>query len=139
MPKNNDRALDRKNFKLEISHEEDFTYSNTNEVTKKSFDVDIPKRYAFLEVIGFEEKVRRIELIEEKIIIGRSPDCDIQFPVDNISRKHASIYFHNEEYFIEDLNSTNGIYINGVKSVKAALRNQDRIEMGEIIMTFSEF
>ena len=139
MPKDHDKAIDNEKFHPKTSHEEDFIYSNTNEVTKKSFDVDIPKRHAFLEVIGFEEKVRRIELIEDKIIIGRSPDCDIQFPVDNISRKHACIYFHNEEYFIEDLNSTNGIYINGVKIVKAALRNQDRIEMGEIIMTVSEY
>lgn len=139
MAKNNDKALDRENSNPEIIQEKEFIYSNTDEVKTISFDVDIPQMYAFLEITDFEEKGRRIELREDKIIIGRSPRCEITFPVKHISREHACIYFHNEEYFIEDLDSTNGIYINGVKIAKCALRNQDQIELGKIKMTFIEY
>ena len=110
----------------------------TEEITKKTFDGKIPERPAFLEVYSLGGEKRRIELRKDKIFIGRSPECDIQFPVKSISRKHAGLYLHNEEYFIEDLESTNGIYINGIKIEKASLRNGDFIELGEIKMLFIE-
>ena len=139
MAKNPNKTIDKEKFNPRISYEEEFIFSNTAEVIKKPFDGDISEPNVFLDVIGLEENVRRIGLREDRIIIGRIPECEIQFPVKSISRKHACIYFHNEEYFIEDLNSTNGIYINGLKIEKASLRNQDQIEVGEIIMIFSEY
>lgn len=110
----------------------------TEEMRKKTFDGEIPKRHAFLEVNSLQREKRRIELKENKIFIGRSSKCDIQFPLESISRKHASLYFHNEQYFIKDLESTNGIYLNGVKIEKASLKDGDYIELGEIKMFFIE-
>lgn len=52
-----------------------------------------------------------------KKILGRDPLCEyvILDPQNRVSRKHAEVYFDNNEFFIKDLNSTNGTYINGKK------------------------
>jgi pSer/pThr/pTyr-binding forkhead associated (FHA) protein len=50
------------------------------------------------------------------ILIGRSPEADINISYDDYcSRKHASIRILNNKFVIEDLNSTNGTYVNGKK------------------------
>jgi pSer/pThr/pTyr-binding forkhead associated (FHA) protein len=75
---------------------------------------------------------------ERAVVIGRSAECDIQLEVQNVSRKHASVFFHNEEYLIEDLESTNGVFVNGIKVVKCVLRNNDQIEIGGVKLVFNE-
>ena len=86
-----------------------------------------------MEIIGFGEKNRVIELGEGEIIIGRVSECGIQLSVDNVSREHARLIFHNEEYHIEDLGCTNGIEI-----VKCALRSNDQINIGGVKILFTE-
>lgn len=53
----------------------------------------------------------------EKKIIGRDPICEyvIFDPKNRVSRKHAEVYHDKNEFFIKDLNSTNGTFINGKK------------------------
>ncbi|MFC1820351.1 FHA domain-containing protein [Thermodesulfobacteriota bacterium] len=84
------------------------------------------------------KKGKKIILGEEEVIIGRIPDCDIQLLVENVSREHARIIYRNEEYQIEDLGSTNGIYLNGIKVQKCILRDNDLIEIGGVKIQFGE-
>jgi pSer/pThr/pTyr-binding forkhead associated (FHA) protein len=91
-----------------------------------------------LEVIGTLENENHVELGEEEVFIGRAPECLIQLSVENVSRKHARITFRNEEYQIEDLGSTNGVYINGIKVEKCTLRKHDQIEIGGVKIIFNE-
>ena len=58
--------------------------------------------------------------------------------MDNVSRKHAKIFYLNEEYHVEDLNSTNGIFINEIKVEKGILRDQDILEIGGVKIVFRE-
>jgi pSer/pThr/pTyr-binding forkhead associated (FHA) protein len=51
---------------------------------------------------------------------------------------HARIIYRNEEYQIEDLGSTNGVYVNGIKVEKCILREQDVIEIGGVKILFVE-
>ncbi len=48
-----------------------------------------------------------------EIIIGRDNDCDISLPERAISRQHIRIYKENERYFLKDLDSRNGTWVNG--------------------------
>ena len=130
-----------KNDKLDnqSSGDEEFGYSTTTKISREKYIGDIIiKHRAYLEIIGFGEKNRVIELGEGEIIIGRVPECGIQLSVDNVSRKHARLIFHNEEYHIEDLGSTNGTYVNGIEIVKCALRSNDQINIGEAKILFTE-
>jgi len=114
-------------------------HSITTEISRETFAGEIPiKQRACLEIIGFGEENKVIELGEEEVIIGRTPECGICLSVDNVSRQHARVFFRNEEYFIEDLGSTNGTYVNGIKVVRCVLRNSDQINIGGVKVLFTE-
>jgi len=113
--------------------------SATIHVSRDAFIRDIPMKHrAFLEITGIGKEAKIVELLREETVIGRTGECDIPLRSKNVSRKHACVGFRNEEYHIKDLNSTNGVYVNGVKIEKCVLRNLDQIEIGGIKLLFNE-
>lgn len=70
-------------------------------------------------------------LDKERIVLGRRPENDIQ--VDNlaVSGQHAAIITILSDSFLEDLESTNGTYVNGKLVKKHALKNGDVITIGK--------
>ncbi|MDX1514015.1 MAG: FHA domain-containing protein, partial [Gammaproteobacteria bacterium] len=70
-------------------------------------------------------------LDKERIVLGRKADNDIQ--VDNlaVSGQHAAIITILSDSFLEDLESTNGTYVNGKLVKKHALKNGDVITIGK--------
>ena len=120
-------------------HDEDLVHSTTVELYMGSFVGEIPSKHrAYMEIISPGDKNEVIELGEGDIHIGRSPKCEIQLQVKNVSRKHARVFFRNEEYHIEDLGSTNGTYVNGIRVEKCILRNHDQVEIGGVRVLFKE-
>jgi two-component system cell cycle response regulator len=114
-------------------------FSITRVISREKFTDKIPFRErAFFEVLDENGTNKIIELGSDEVIIGRSPECGIRLEEESVSRKHARVVFRNEEYQIEDLNSTNGVYVNGVRIVKCVLRNNDQIEIGSIRLIFNE-
>lgn len=113
--------------------------SATIHVSRESFIGEIPMRHrAYLEITGIGNKAKVVELRREETVIGRTSECDIPLPSNNVSRRHACVGFRNEEYHIKDLNSTNGVYVNGVRIEKCVLRNLDQIEIGDVKLVFNE-
>jgi pSer/pThr/pTyr-binding forkhead associated (FHA) protein len=51
-------------------------------------------------------------------VIGRQDDCDIVLPSSSVSRRHAKLYIDDGRCYIEDLNSANGVTVDGQKVVK---------------------
>ncbi len=70
-------------------------------------------------------------LEKERIVLGRRPENDIQ--VDNlaVSGQHAAIITILSDSFLEDLESTNGTYVNGKLVKKHALKNGDVVTIGK--------
>jgi hypothetical protein len=56
---------------------------------------------------------RRIALSDQPITIGRLPECDVSLADPNVSRKHAEVRRHGNDFVIVDLESTNGTKVNG--------------------------
>ncbi|MBE2269611.1 MAG: FHA domain-containing protein [Anaerolinea sp.] len=52
---------------------------------------------------------------DNSMIIGRGEDCDIVLPERQVSRHHIRVYPENDVYFIQDLDSRNGTWVNGVQ------------------------
>lgn len=73
------------------------------------------------------------------ITIGRESDNDIVINDATISRRHARVYYDNEEetFCIEDLNSDNGMIINGRPSRRNILLDRYQIRLGETIIKVS--
>lgn len=119
--------------------EDDIGHSSTVELHRGSFVGEIPSTHrAYMEIISLGDNNEVIELAEEPIHIGRSPKCEVQLQVDNVSRRHVRVSFRNEEYHIEDLGSTNGTYVNGIRVEKCVLRNHDQVEIGGVKILFKE-
>lgn len=124
---------------MEKLSEEQDGFTTTVEMVRTRFAETVPVRErAYLQILSPLERKRIIELGDSDIVIGRSPECDIRFIVENVSRKHARVFFHNEEFMIEDLDSTNGLFVNGIKIVRCVLRNNDLIAMGGVRLLFNE-
>src|SRR5262245_34568460 len=69
---------------------------------------------------------------ERAYYVGRSSTCDLYFAVDELSRKHASFTRSEHGIMVRDLESKNGITVNGLKAVRQRVRDGDVIEMGPL-------
>ena len=56
---------------------------------------------------------QRWRLDKAEVLIGRSPECDVLLPDRQVSRRHARVYRVGDRFFIEDLGSKNGTWVNG--------------------------
>jgi hypothetical protein len=79
----------------------------------------------------------RIEVTKRRVLIGRSKECDVQLADPNVSRRHAELRQEGATYWIVDLQSTNGIEVNGRREERAKLENGDRITLGSTELTFT--
>ena len=112
---------------------------STKQLRRKISAKEIPVAHtACLELIGPDDGPKGIELGEKEVVIGRTSDCQLILALYGVSRRHARIYFRHDEYIIEDNNSTNGTYVNGIKVLKCVLRNNDQVEIGEAKLIFVE-
>ncbi len=75
--------------------------------------------------------LKTIETDKEIITIGRNVKNDIQIDNLSVSKQHARIVKHQGNYFIEDMKSTNGTYLNEKKITKQKLTNNDVITIGK--------
>jgi serine phosphatase RsbU (regulator of sigma subunit) len=72
-------------------------------------------------------------------LIGREAACDIPVSQNQISGRHAIIVNAGGHYFVEDLNSLNGTYVNGQRiDRRTPLAPADRIEFPGLVVTFHE-
>ena len=69
-------------------------------------------------------------LDKERITIGRKPENDIQIDNLAVSGQHAAIITILNDSFLEDLDSTNGTFVNGKLIKKHALKNGDVVSIG---------
>src|SRR6185295_20410234 len=78
-----------------------------------------------------KDVVDHIDLKQGDMKIGRRPGSDICLDNLAISGEHANIFTIGEDSFIQDLNSTNGTFINNKKITKHHLRNGDAVTIGK--------
>ncbi|AAM25148.1 MAG: FHA-domain-containing protein [Caldanaerobacter subterraneus] len=68
--------------------------------------------------------------------IGRSDECDIVIESPYVSARHALIKKRGKRFYIEDLNSTNGTFVNGKRVKVARIKNGDIITLGDVDLKF---
>jgi len=85
---------------------------------------------ASLVVIDPSGNRRRVPVDPMPFRIGRAPDSDLIIRDSRASRAHARILTEGGAYWIEDLKSRHGTFINGKKITRHALQNSDKIDFG---------
>lgn len=74
-----------------------------------------------------------------RVIIGRHPQCEVVLEHVTVSRSHAQILVTGTDHFVEDLNSRNGTYVNGVKiSGRSPLVDGDEIQLSDVLLEFHQ-
>lgn len=97
----------------------------------------------YLIIKGRSESFRSVSLDGEKSswLIGRDPNCDIVLKASQISRRHAMILLEDGEFFIEDCNSSLGVFVNESKIIektKIAVGNLIRLCSYELLLSFED-
>ncbi len=70
-------------------------------------------------------------------VIGRVPGCQVKIIDNTVSSKHAVIKYRDAQYWVEDLGSLNGTYLNEIKLKKpAVLANGDILRVGGVSFEF---
>lgn len=83
-----------------------------------------------------QQIVKRIKLVNPTYAIGRSQKCDIILPERTISSQHARIINTGEDCFLEDTDSTNGVYVNHRATQQHLLIDNDIINIGKYQIVF---
>ena len=75
-----------------------------------------------------------------KYVLGRAADCDIVLEDLAASRRHACLIVGRLPHalHVEDMESHNGVFLNGVKIHSATLREGDTIQLGDVILIYHE-
>jgi pSer/pThr/pTyr-binding forkhead associated (FHA) protein len=83
-------------------------------------------------ILKFNNTVlKELKIDQDEIIIGRDSGNDIQIDNVAVSREHARIIKGPNYYFIEDMSSKNGTFVNGKKINKKFLKEDDEITIGK--------
>lgn len=68
------------------------------------------------------------------MLLGRQQGSDLLLPEELVSRRHARLAYEGGELVLEDLGSTNGTYLNGVRVTRARVAEGDRVLLGQSIL-----
>jgi pSer/pThr/pTyr-binding forkhead associated (FHA) protein len=90
-------------------------------------------------ILKFNEAViKEIPLDREHLTIGRKPDNDLVIDNPAVSGHHAKLERVQSVFFLEDLGSTNGTFVNEKKIDKKQLRDGDRVMVGKHLLLFED-
>lgn len=94
---------------------------------------------ATLEVVDGPNPGDVYELDQDEVVIGRLPFCGIVLAQKNVSRQHTRILRSGAVYYVEDMHSTNGTYVNGRRiTTRTPLRDMDRLAVYEVVFIFHD-
>ena len=83
-----------------------------------------------------KQLIKRVDIKQTHLVIGRHPRCDIVLTDRTISAQHAKITLVHEDCYLEDLASTNGTYVNQHLIDRHLLDEGDTINLGKYSLLF---
>ena len=86
-------------------------------------------------VLAWDGQTMRVD--KRRVLLGRSRECDIQVDDANVSRRHAELRQEGSTYWIVDLDSTNGIEVNGKRVKRGKLESGDTFTVGSTEISFT--
>ena len=79
------------------------------------------------------DEVDTVTFSKQEVFIGRDPGCTYPVRNETVSSRHARLSYRHNQWWIEDLNSKNGTYLNGERlSTEAVIVPGDEISCGQV-------
>jgi len=86
--------------------------------------------------VGQVSQIRRF--IQAEVTIGRDPACECPLEDDSVSARHARLSYHHNQWWLEDLDSTNGTLINQeILSIPTVVVSGDEFRCGDTLFTIT--
>jgi hypothetical protein len=93
-------------------------------------------RNARLRVLYDDDHDQTVALPPGEFAIGRDAENDLVLPMEGVSRRHARLHLEEGRYWITDCGSKNGVFVNGQKSDRKILEDQDCLQIGPVRLFF---
>src|SRR6478752_20471 len=78
---------------------------------------------------------KRMDFDKDEVTIGRVPGNDVILPKGNVSKRHSRVVRQDGRFFVVDLKSTNGTYLNGRRiTTPSVIRPGDKIYVGDFVV-----
>jgi hypothetical protein len=100
--------------------------------------VDKRHKHPWLEQVRGPGAPREFSLGIAETVVGRSTQATLHIESALLSRRHVAIRKHGPEHRLFDLDSANGVYVNGVKAHSAVLHDGDTLQIGDVVLVFHE-
>jgi hypothetical protein len=68
---------------------------------------------------------------QPELLLGREDHCDVRLDNATVSRRHARLLYRDGHWVVQDLDSTNGTFVNGARVHRSELRPGDRLHLGD--------
>lgn len=114
-------------------------WQESNDEAASGNTSDQPAILAQIELKEKDQSIGEYEITTGRMVIGRTEDNDIHIDSQFVSRHHAQITTNAETSIIEDLNSTNGIFVGARRIKKRRLRDGDVIAIGNHRLIYKDF
>jgi len=80
-----------------------------------------------------EDSSQPLSFQQLQISIGRDPSCNVCFNDNTVSAQHARLEFRQSQWWLEDLQSTNGTFVNGVNVTQPiVVTTGDEVSVGHV-------
>ena len=109
--------------------------------TEASIDLILPdraKNASFLRQVNGPGAPKDYVFTRDRLVLGRSKAADITIESPELSRKHVEAVRDGQEFLLSDLDSRNGLYLNGIQIHSCVLRHGDTIQIGNVTFVFYE-
>jgi phosphoserine phosphatase RsbU/P len=92
-----------------------------------------------LHILKGQNQGQDVTITTDRVSFGRNPECTVVIPVTSVSREHAQILRVQGKFYIEDLQSRNGTFVNNQQITgRTLLKNNDRIRICDFLATFHD-
>ncbi|MBN2191294.1 MAG: FHA domain-containing protein [Polyangiaceae bacterium] len=81
---------------------------------------------------------REVPLELPEFVVGRSLQAHFTIDSSRISRQHFTLRRQGPDYLLTDLDSANGVFLNGVRVHSAVLRDGDMVQIGDVVLLYRE-
>jgi pSer/pThr/pTyr-binding forkhead associated (FHA) protein len=95
-----------------------------------------PPVLGWLVAMSGDQKGEDFRVREGKNVLGSGADAQVTIRDDTVSAQHASLRYDDGKFFLTDLDSSNGTYINEKRIAREELKDNDMVRVGEITLKF---
>ncbi len=113
-------------------------YTLWRDMKRQSDLIEARKIPAIIVQVEMEDQIGSHSYSVSELVIGRDQTCDLVLDANTVSAEHARLSYHHQNWWLEDLGSRNGTYLNLERVTTAAiLVSGDELQIGQVLIKIS--